>query len=113
MSDWSAKVYGWKSNYMKLSIDNLWHSIFVVVYFFGAATKVVEVLQMIFESPDNRYPTVEELVLCDLFRNIDLREMRGPSISVSMTPSTTSSYVIEMFPFSIVEVKVFSIIINW
>lgn len=38
---------------------------------------------MIFESPDNRYPTVEELVLCDLFRNIDLREMRGPSISVS------------------------------
>ncbi|XP_031616988.1 DEP domain-containing protein DDB_G0279099 isoform X3 [Contarinia nasturtii] len=43
--------------------------------------QVVEVLQMIFESPDNRYPTVEELVLCDLFRNIDLREMRGPSIS--------------------------------
>lgn len=41
-------------------------------------------LQMIFESPDNRYPTVEELVLCDLFRNIDLREMRGPSISVSV-----------------------------
>lgn len=38
---------------------------------------------MIFESPDNRYPSVEELVLCDLFRNIDLREMRGPSISVS------------------------------
>lgn len=43
--------------------------------------QVVEVLQMIFESPDNRYPSVEELVLCDLFRNIDLREMRGPSIS--------------------------------
>lgn len=39
---------------------------------------------MIFESPDNRYPSVEELVLCDLFRNIDLREMRGPSISVSL-----------------------------
>lgn len=38
---------------------------------------------MIFESPDKRYPSVEELVLCDLFRNIDLREMRGPSISVS------------------------------
>lgn len=38
---------------------------------------------MIFESTDNRYPTVEELVLCDLFRNIDLREMRGPSVSVS------------------------------
>lgn len=39
---------------------------------------------MIFESPDSRYPTVEELVLCDLFRNIDLREMRGPGISVSI-----------------------------
>lgn len=37
---------------------------------------------MIFESP-GRYPTIEELVLCDLFRNIDLREMRGPGISVS------------------------------
>ena len=37
---------------------------------------------MIFESPDGRYPTVEELVVCDLFRNIDLREMRGPGISV-------------------------------
>lgn len=45
---------------------------------------MVEVLQMIFESPDSRYPTVEELVLCDLFRNIDLREMRGPGISVSI-----------------------------
>lgn len=37
---------------------------------------------MIFESADGRYPTIEELVLCDLFRNIDLREMRGPGISV-------------------------------
>lgn len=42
-------------------------------------------LQMIFQPTDNRYPTVEELVLCDLFRNIDLREMRGPSISVSFS----------------------------
>lgn len=37
---------------------------------------------MIFFSPDNRYPTVEELVMSDLFRNIDLRELRGPSVSV-------------------------------
>lgn len=44
---------------------------------------------MIFESPDNRYPSVEELVLCDLFRNIDLREMRGPSISVSTFSSVS------------------------
>lgn len=40
-------------------------------------------LVMIFESPAGRFPTVEDLVLCDLFRNIDLREMRGPGISVS------------------------------
>lgn len=39
-------------------------------------------LQLIFFSSDNRYPTIEELVLCDLFRNIDLRELRGPSVSV-------------------------------
>lgn len=37
---------------------------------------------MIFESPDGRCPTVEDLVICELFRNIDLREMRGPGISV-------------------------------
>lgn len=46
--------------------------------------KVAEVLHMIFFSPDNRYPTVEELVMCDLFRNIDLRELRGPSVSVCL-----------------------------
>lgn len=44
---------------------------------------------MIFESP-GRYPTIEELVLCDLFRNIDLREMRGPGISVSLTQPSMS-----------------------
>lgn len=47
---------------------------------------------MIFESPDNRYPSVEELVLCDLFRNIDLREMRGPSISVSLNLCSFCAY---------------------
>lgn len=46
--------------------------------------QVVEILQMIFEAPDGRYPTVQELVFCDLFRNIDLREMRGTSVSVSI-----------------------------
>lgn len=39
--------------------------------------QVVEVLELIFQYPDGRYPTVEELLMCDLFRNIDLREMRG------------------------------------
>lgn len=49
---------------------------------------------MIFESADNRYPTVEELVLCDLFRNIDLREMRGPSISVRFALNDKSTELI-------------------
>ena len=38
---------------------------------------------MIFDSP-SRYPTLEELVLCDLFRNIDLREMRGTRVPVGI-----------------------------
>jgi PX domain-containing protein kinase-like protein len=37
---------------------------------------------MIFDSPGG-CPTLEELVLCDLFRNIDLREMRGIFVPVS------------------------------
>lgn len=37
---------------------------------------------MIFESAGG-YPTLEELVLCDMFRNIDLREMRGIFVPVS------------------------------
>lgn len=44
----------------------------------------MEVLQLIFESPEDRYPTIEDLVLCDLFRNIDLREMRGQCVSVKL-----------------------------
>lgn len=46
--------------------------------------QVAEVLSFIFDSPDGRYPSIEELVLCDLFRNIDLREMRGTCIPVSI-----------------------------
>ncbi|XP_058452497.1 uncharacterized protein LOC131431058 isoform X2 [Malaya genurostris] len=55
--------------------------------------QVIDVLQMIFESPDGRYPTVEELVLCDIFRNIDLRELRGtcvPSFKHGLSSSTLS-----------------------
>ncbi|XP_070496714.1 uro-adherence factor A [Chironomus tepperi] len=54
--------------------------------------QVVEIMQMIFDSSGN-YPSLEELVLCDLFRNIDLREMRGifvPSFKHSMSNSTMS-----------------------
>lgn len=43
--------------------------------------QVVEVLDFIFEHPEMRLPTVEELLLCDLFRNIDLREMRNQAQS--------------------------------
>lgn len=42
---------------------------------------VIEILNLIFDSPD--YPTVEELVLQELFRSIDLREMRGMVIAIN------------------------------
>lgn len=38
--------------------------------------QVAEVLELIFHDPEGRYPTIEELLMHDLFRNIDLREMR-------------------------------------
>ncbi|XP_055684858.1 slowpoke-binding protein isoform X2 [Lutzomyia longipalpis] len=55
--------------------------------------QVAEVLQMIFDSPDGRYPSVEDLVMHDLFRNIDLRELRGtcvPSFKHGLSSSTMS-----------------------
>ncbi|XP_059617970.1 slowpoke-binding protein isoform X2 [Phlebotomus argentipes] len=55
--------------------------------------QVADVLQMIFDSPDGRYPSVEDLVMHDLFRNIDLREMRGtcvPSFKHGLSSSTMS-----------------------
>lgn len=52
--------------------------------------QVVEVLQLIFDTHDARLPTLEDLVLCDLFRNIDLRELRGPSVSVNIQCSSFS-----------------------
>jgi PX domain-containing protein kinase-like protein len=45
---------------------------------------VAEILQMIFDAPSGHHPSLEELVLCDLFRNIDLREMRGIFVPVSI-----------------------------
>lgn len=44
--------------------------------------QVADILSFIFDSPDGKYPTIEDLVICDLFRNIDLREMRGTCIPV-------------------------------
>lgn len=45
--------------------------------------QVLEILGLIFEPPSGVCPSVEDLVLCDLFRSIDLRELRGPCFSVS------------------------------
>ncbi|XP_073991322.1 slowpoke binding protein isoform X3 [Rhodnius prolixus] len=42
--------------------------------------QVIEVLEFIFNNPKQRYPSIEELLLCDFFRNIDLREMRATSL---------------------------------
>lgn len=44
--------------------------------------QVIEVMQLIFDSPGDRYPTVAELVRCDLFQYVNLREMRGASVPV-------------------------------
>lgn len=42
---------------------------------------VIEILNLIFDYPDGGYPSIEELVLHEFFRNIDLREMRGMGVS--------------------------------
>lgn len=66
------------SKFMKKEIIYITKKKFYILY------QVAEVLSFIFDSPDGRYPSIEELVLCDLFRNIDLREMRGTCIPVSI-----------------------------
>uniref|UniRef100_A0A1B6DUY8 Protein kinase domain-containing protein n=1 Tax=Clastoptera arizonana TaxID=38151 RepID=A0A1B6DUY8_9HEMI len=59
-----------------------------------AYPQVVEVLDLIFHHPKHRYPSIEELLLCDFFRNIDLREMRATSLPqvyhARLTTSTLS-----------------------
>ncbi|XP_014239405.1 slowpoke-binding protein isoform X2 [Cimex lectularius] len=53
--------------------------------------QVVDVLEFIFNNPKERFPSIEELLLSDFFRNIDLREMRATSLPVyhaRLTPST-------------------------
>ncbi|XP_054267498.1 slowpoke-binding protein isoform X2 [Macrosteles quadrilineatus] len=42
--------------------------------------QIIEVLDFIFQNPKCRYPSIEELLVCDFFRNIDLREMRSTSL---------------------------------
>ncbi|XP_075210964.1 slowpoke binding protein isoform X2 [Lycorma delicatula] len=43
--------------------------------------QVVEVLEFIFQNPKRRFPSIEELLVHEFFRNIDLREMRASSLS--------------------------------
>ncbi|XP_055916099.1 slowpoke-binding protein isoform X2 [Eupeodes corollae] len=52
--------------------------------------QILEILGLIFDPPGGQCPSVEELVLCDLFRNIDLRELRGPCFS-TIKPSLSRS----------------------
>ncbi|XP_017858393.1 PREDICTED: slowpoke-binding protein isoform X6 [Drosophila arizonae] len=52
--------------------------------------QVLEILGLIFEPPSGVCPSVEDLVLCDLFRSIDLRELRGPCFS-TIKPSLSRS----------------------
>lgn len=55
-----------------------------------AYPQVIELLQIIFDETRNRYPSVEELLIHDLFRNIDLREMRCAPVTIfrpALTPS--------------------------
>ncbi|XP_021933496.1 slowpoke-binding protein isoform X2 [Zootermopsis nevadensis] len=53
--------------------------------------QVVEVLDFIFRHPERRFPSVEELLLCDFFRNIDLREMRAAPLPQAFQTRLTTS----------------------
>ncbi|XP_014223546.1 slowpoke-binding protein isoform X1 [Trichogramma pretiosum] len=54
--------------------------------------QVLECLRFIFErSPkpnQSKYPSIEELILHDLFRNIDLRELRNSSVNIFRPDAT-------------------------
>lgn len=53
--------------------------------------RVAEVLTLIFQG--SRLPTIEEILCCDLFRGVELRELRGASGAQSFT---TPSDVLEL-----------------
>lgn len=61
--------------------------------------KVAEIMSMIFYS-DGRYPKLEEIVMCDIFRNIDLREMRGTCVPVSISAITGQNQILQIMQFS-------------
>lgn len=53
--------------------------------------KVVEILDFIFKNPKHRVPSIEELLICNFFRSIDLREMRAVSLPVLQAKLTSPS----------------------
>ncbi|XP_039285388.1 slowpoke-binding protein isoform X2 [Nilaparvata lugens] len=55
--------------------------------------QVVEVLEFIFQNPKCRFPSIEELLVHDFFRNIDLREMRASSLSQVYHARLTTSAI--------------------
>ncbi|XP_071636983.1 slowpoke-binding protein isoform X3 [Temnothorax longispinosus] len=55
--------------------------------------QVVRFLELIFTESENHFTSIEELLIHDLFRNIDLREMRCTAVTVfrpTLTPSIMS-----------------------
>lgn len=44
--------------------------------------QVVRFLELIFTESENHFTSIEELLIHDLFRNIDLREMRCAAVTV-------------------------------
>ncbi|XP_065207219.1 slowpoke-binding protein isoform X2 [Planococcus citri] len=52
---------------------------------------VVEILEFVFKNPKKRIPSVEELLISDFFRSIDLREMRAISLPVLQVKLTSPS----------------------
>lgn len=53
--------------------------------------RVANVLSLIFQT--SRLPTIEEILCCDLFRGVELRELRGASGAQSFT---TPANVLEL-----------------
>lgn len=46
--------------------------------------QVVEIMDLVFKNPMGQVPAIEQLVITEFFRNIDLREMRATSWPVSI-----------------------------
>lgn len=49
----------------------------------ASIVQVIRFLELIFAETDNHFTSIEELLIHDLFRNIDLREMRCAAVTVN------------------------------